>query len=41
LKLPLFPKNIEKMCIIRYWLERLFRCGYKEAEFDNIIFNPV
>jgi len=29
------------MCIIRYWLERLFRCGYERAEFDNIIFNPV
>jgi len=41
LKLPLFPKNIEEMCIIRYWLERLFRCGYERTEFDNIIFNPV
>uniref|UniRef100_A0A914LI78 Uncharacterized protein n=1 Tax=Meloidogyne incognita TaxID=6306 RepID=A0A914LI78_MELIC len=29
------------MCIVRYWLERLFRCGYERAEFENIIFNPV
>nr|CAD2169163.1 unnamed protein product [Meloidogyne enterolobii] len=41
LELPLFPKNIEEMCIVRYWLDKLFRCGYEEAEFDNIIFNPV
>nr|CAD2195930.1 unnamed protein product [Meloidogyne enterolobii] len=41
LKFPLFPKNIKEMCIIRYWLERLFRCGYERAEFENIIFNPV
>ncbi|CAK5080446.1 unnamed protein product [Meloidogyne enterolobii] len=41
LDLPLFPKNIEEMCIIRYWLDKLFRCGYKEAEFYNVIFNPV
>ncbi|KAL7075597.1 hypothetical protein ACQ4LE_005293 [Meloidogyne hapla] len=41
LKLPLFPKNIKEMCIIRYWLDKLSRCAFKEAEFDNIIFNPV
>jgi len=41
LELPLFPKTIEEMCIVRYWLEKLFRCGYEEAEFDNIIFNPA
>uniref|UniRef100_A0A915MNJ1 Uncharacterized protein n=1 Tax=Meloidogyne javanica TaxID=6303 RepID=A0A915MNJ1_MELJA len=41
LKLSLFPKNIEEMCIIRYWLDKLFRCGYDRAEFENIIFNPV
>ncbi|CAK5080447.1 unnamed protein product [Meloidogyne enterolobii] len=41
LELPLFPKNVKEMCIVRYWLEKLFRCGYEKAEFDNIIFNPV
>ncbi|KAL7075596.1 hypothetical protein ACQ4LE_005292 [Meloidogyne hapla] len=29
------------MCIIRCWLERLSRCAYKDAEFENIIFNPT
>ncbi|KAL7072254.1 hypothetical protein ACQ4LE_008814 [Meloidogyne hapla] len=38
--LPLFPKNIEEMKIIRYWLQRLFGCFYLNAEFRGVIFNP-
>ncbi|CAK5083217.1 unnamed protein product [Meloidogyne enterolobii] len=31
----------EEMCIVRYWLDKLLRCGYENAKFDNVIFNPV
>lgn len=40
LKLPSIPKNIEEMCILRCWFERLFLCFYDEAKFENIVFNP-
>ncbi|KAL7075599.1 hypothetical protein ACQ4LE_005291 [Meloidogyne hapla] len=41
LKLPHSPGNIKEMCIIRCWLKRLFGCIFKEAEFENIVFNPT
>nr|CAD2199994.1 unnamed protein product [Meloidogyne enterolobii] len=40
LKLPNLPKNFKQMITIRYWLERLFKCDFERAYFDNIVFNP-
>nr|CAD2192300.1 unnamed protein product [Meloidogyne enterolobii] len=40
LKLPVYPKSIEEMKIVRCWLERLFICTFQHAEFKDYIFNP-
>ncbi|KAF7636683.1 F-box domain-containing protein [Meloidogyne graminicola] len=40
LKLPLFPKSIEELKIIRYWLNQIARCDFEYIIFTNYIFNP-
>ncbi|KAL7074756.1 hypothetical protein ACQ4LE_005454 [Meloidogyne hapla] len=49
LELPLYPKNIKEMKIIRCWLEKLFTCYFGNfrrmyyfatANFNNYIINP-
>uniref|UniRef100_A0A1I8BLB6 F-box domain-containing protein n=1 Tax=Meloidogyne hapla TaxID=6305 RepID=A0A1I8BLB6_MELHA len=42
LKLPVFPKNIEEMKIVRCWFYRLFQCYFdKTISYDlYFIFNP-
>ncbi|KAF7623557.1 F-box domain-containing protein [Meloidogyne graminicola] len=40
LKLPLYPRSIEDLKIIRYWLEQIFHCVFDNIDFTNFIFNP-
>nr|CAD2154952.1 unnamed protein product [Meloidogyne enterolobii] len=40
IKLPIFPKNVEKMVIVGYWLEQLSDCVFEYASFDGVVFNP-
>nr|CAD2181684.1 unnamed protein product [Meloidogyne enterolobii] len=40
LKLENFPKNIEKMIIVRCWLEHLFKCAFEHCGFGDAVFNP-
>ncbi|KAL7075267.1 hypothetical protein ACQ4LE_005678 [Meloidogyne hapla] len=40
IKLPVFPKNIEEMKIIRCWFYRLFLCYFGTIEYCEFIFNP-
>ncbi|KAL7074996.1 hypothetical protein ACQ4LE_005707 [Meloidogyne hapla] len=40
IKLPVFPKNIEEMKIIRCWFYRLFQCYFGTIEYCEFIFNP-
>nr|CAD2201472.1 unnamed protein product [Meloidogyne enterolobii] len=40
LKLPVYPKNIEEMKIVRCWLEKLFLCYFEFADFREYFFNP-
>nr|CAD2163494.1 unnamed protein product [Meloidogyne enterolobii] len=40
LKLPVYPKNIEEMKIVRCWLEKLFLCYFEYIEFFRYFFNP-
>ncbi|CAK5014710.1 unnamed protein product [Meloidogyne enterolobii] len=40
LKLPVYPKNIEEMKIVRCWMEKLFLCYFDHAEFTDYFFNP-
>ncbi|KAF7639402.1 F-box domain-containing protein [Meloidogyne graminicola] len=39
-KFPLFPKSIEDLKIVRYWLKRLFLCNFIYLRMDVFIFNP-
>nr|CAD2192301.1 unnamed protein product [Meloidogyne enterolobii] len=40
LKLPINPRNIEEMKIVRCWLEKLFICYFDHVEFFRYFFNP-
>ena len=40
LKLPNLPNNFKQMIIIRYWLERLFKCDFETCHFETVVFNP-
>nr|CAD2131268.1 unnamed protein product [Meloidogyne enterolobii] len=40
LNLPNFPKNIEEMIIVRCWLEKIFKCVFRSASFEDYGFNP-
>ncbi|CAK5006554.1 unnamed protein product [Meloidogyne enterolobii] len=40
LNLENFPKNIEKMIIVRCWLEQLFKCAFEYCNFRDVVFNP-
>nr|CAD2199631.1 unnamed protein product [Meloidogyne enterolobii] len=40
LHLPLFPKSIEYLKIIRYWLKKIVRCVFNLINFTNCVFNP-
>ncbi|KAF7636682.1 F-box domain-containing protein, partial [Meloidogyne graminicola] len=39
-KLPIYPKNIKEMQIIRFWFEQLFRCSLQNAWLFELIINP-
>ncbi|KAL7071976.1 hypothetical protein ACQ4LE_008434 [Meloidogyne hapla] len=39
-KLPVYPKNIEELQIIRFWLSQLFFCGFEFVVNEHASFNP-
>uniref|UniRef100_A0A1I8BEV1 F-box domain-containing protein n=1 Tax=Meloidogyne hapla TaxID=6305 RepID=A0A1I8BEV1_MELHA len=40
LELPVYPKNIDELKFIRFWLFQLSRCCFIYINFENVIFNP-
>nr|CAD2169845.1 unnamed protein product [Meloidogyne enterolobii] len=40
LQLPPYPKNIEELQIIRFWLIQLFKCGFGEINLAHGSINP-
>ena len=41
LQLPPFPKNIEELQIIRFWLIQLFKCVFGEINLAHDSINPL